>query len=141
MLLMHCFRTCRDNLAADDEFTIKYDIPVSVVKRKSETSLHPVQSLSNNVSTTTSSRSPKIKILRSIEDEDLSKIKKSKSEVPTPVDVVIWENSSASNTYNCRGWMRSEDEWGRGNKKVKKIDPILLRCAQDDKFRTRLCNH
>lgn len=146
MLLMHCFRTCRDNLAADDEFTIKYDIPVSVIKRKPESPNHLVNSLYNNNNvnnaiTTTSSRSPQIKISRSREDKDVSGIEETKAEMPTPLDVVIWENSAASNTYQCRGWMRSEDEWVRGSKKVKKADPILLRCAEDGKFRTRLCNH
>merc|ERR1719276_674643 len=40
--------------------------------------------------------------------------------------------------------MRSEEEWTRRiDLKIKKRDPDLMHCAQDDPkyYRTRLCNH
>ena len=43
---------------------------------------------------------------------------------------------------NCRGWYRSDDEWTqRLDMKLRKRDTNLARCAEDPKFRTRLCNH
>ena len=57
-------------------------------------------------------------------------------------EIVIWERSNAASSLGCRGWMRSEDEWTRRiDLKIKKRDPELIRCAQDPKYRTRLCNH
>ena len=73
-----------------------------------------------------------------IEDVDISK---NSQEVSIPTDVVIWEGSSAAKTGQCRGWMRSEEEWIHREKKTKKPDLQLARCAEDGKFRTRLCNH
>lgn len=60
-----------------------------------------------------------------------------------PDDVIVWEGSTAAKLANCRGWYRSEDEWGRATDVVlkNKRDPTLVRCADDPKFRTRLCNH
>jgi serine/threonine protein kinase len=60
-----------------------------------------------------------------------------------PSDVVVWEGSSAAKLSSCRGWYRSEEEWRRATDATlkKARDPILLRCADDPKFRTRLCNH
>eukprot|EP00538_Stauroneis_constricta_P006018 CAMPEP_0119572202 /NCGR_PEP_ID=MMETSP1352-20130426/44505_1 /TAXON_ID=265584 /ORGANISM="Stauroneis constricta, Strain CCMP1120" /LENGTH=1824 /DNA_ID=CAMNT_0007621887 /DNA_START=124 /DNA_END=5598 /DNA_ORIENTATION=- len=56
--------------------------------------------------------------------------------------IIVWEGSSAAKTFNCRGWSRSDDEWARrADKTLRKRDPILVRCADDPKFRTRLCNH
>lgn len=44
--------------------------------------------------------------------------------------------------FDCQGWMRSEDEWiQRLDVKMRKRDANLARCADDPKFRTRLCNH
>ena len=58
--------------------------------------------------------------------------------------IVIWEKSNAASSLGCRGWMRSEEEWTRRiDLKIKKRDPDLMHCAQDDPkyYRTRLCNH
>lgn len=138
-LLMHCFETCRDNLTAGDEFVAKYEIPVNVVKSNIESTLSPYPE-KKIFSQITQTQSPTVKITRNIESNSTI-TEESQTQVPTPVDVVIWENSSAASTFQCRGWMRSEEEWVRGPKKVKKVDQILLRCAEDGKFRTRLCNH
>jgi len=56
--------------------------------------------------------------------------------------VIAWEGSTTSSTLGCRGWMRSEDEWiERTDTKWGKVDANLIRGAQDQIFRTRLCNH
>eukprot|EP00970_Alexandrium_tamarense_P019853 scaffold14541_cov207-Alexandrium_tamarense.AAC.5 len=56
--------------------------------------------------------------------------------------IVVWCNSNAAKQFNCRGWMRSDDEWEqRLDAKLRKRDANLARCADDPKFRTRLCNH
>lgn len=57
-------------------------------------------------------------------------------------DIVIWEGSTASKTFKCRGWLRADDEWTRKvETSLMKVDSNLTRCATDAKFRTRLCNH
>jgi hypothetical protein len=57
-------------------------------------------------------------------------------------DIVVWEGSAAAKTFNCRGWLRADDEWTRRfDASAKKIDSNLTRCSTDSKFRTRLCNH
>lgn len=57
-------------------------------------------------------------------------------------DLIIWQGSTAALKLNCRGWMRSEEEWiRRTNEKIKKRNPHLVKCAEDGKYRTRLCNH
>lgn len=57
-------------------------------------------------------------------------------------DLVIWSGSTAATTFNCRGWIRSDDEWMRRvDISLRKRDANLVRCAEDPKFRTRLCNH
>jgi serine/threonine-protein kinase/endoribonuclease IRE1 len=60
----------------------------------------------------------------------------------SPEGIIIWEGSSAAKTFNCRGWIRSDDEWTRrADASLRKRDPNLVRCVDDPKFRTRLCNH
>jgi hypothetical protein len=57
-------------------------------------------------------------------------------------DLIIWQGSTASKTLHCRGWNRSDDEWqSRVDTSVRRRDNDLARCADDAKFRTRLCNH
>lgn len=59
-------------------------------------------------------------------------------------DLIVWQGSSTAQTLQCRGWNRSDDEWQRrfGTAVVsKRRDDDLVRCAEDSKFRTRLCNH
>lgn len=55
--------------------------------------------------------------------------------------LVLWEGSTAAKTMNCRGWIRSDQEWTTRSVGGKKRSAILVRCAEDPKFRTRLCNH
>jgi hypothetical protein len=57
-------------------------------------------------------------------------------------EVVIWEGSAAAKSFNCRGWSRSDDDWMRcTDLTLRKRDINLVKCAEDAKFRTRLCNH
>jgi hypothetical protein len=59
-----------------------------------------------------------------------------------PVEIVIWEGSSTARLLNCRGWMRSEEDWRRRTDALfRKRDINVTRCVEDSKFRTRLCNH
>ena len=56
--------------------------------------------------------------------------------------IIVWTGSNAAMDLNCRGWYRSDDEWTqRLDMKLRKRDTNLARCAEDPKFRTRLCNH
>ena len=57
--------------------------------------------------------------------------------------IIVWTGSSAAKDLNCRGWYRSNDEWSQqiDAKLLRKRDTNLERCAEDPKFRTRLCNH
>lgn len=57
-------------------------------------------------------------------------------------DLIIWQGSAAARTFHCRGWNRSDDEWQRrADLSSRRRDSDLVRCAEDQKFRTRLCNH
>jgi hypothetical protein len=61
-----------------------------------------------------------------------------------PAKLIVWYGSTAAQALNCRGWNRSDDEWQRrGDCSVgtPRRDANLVRCAEDPKFRTRLCNH
>ena len=59
-----------------------------------------------------------------------------------PSEMILWEGSTASKTLNCRGWTRSDAEWvDRSSSCNRKQAAILTKCAEDPKFRTRLCNH
>ncbi|CAB9519579.1 Inactive serine/threonine-protein kinase/endoribonuclease IRE1-like [Seminavis robusta] len=56
-------------------------------------------------------------------------------------DVILWQGSTATKAMNCRGWMRGDEDWTCRTDGTKKRNAALSRCAQDPKFRTRLCNH
>ena len=57
-------------------------------------------------------------------------------------DIIVWEGSTAAKSLGCRGWLRSDDEWIRKTDlSLRKRNNNILRCADDPKFRTRLCNH
>lgn len=63
------------------------------------------------------------------------------SSVESPEEVIIWQGSTAAKTFGCRGWNRSDDEWERRTEINARRRDALIRCADDPKFRTRLCNH
>ena len=57
-------------------------------------------------------------------------------------DIIVWEGSTAAKSLGCRGWFRSDDEWMRKTDlSLRKRNSAIVRCADDPKFRTRLCNH
>jgi len=57
-------------------------------------------------------------------------------------DIIVWEGSTAAKSLGCRGWFRSDDEWVRKTDlSLRKRNSNIVRCADDPKFRTRLCNH
>eukprot|EP00580_Thalassiosira_gravida_P004948 CAMPEP_0201656414 /NCGR_PEP_ID=MMETSP0493-20130528/46513_1 /ASSEMBLY_ACC=CAM_ASM_000838 /TAXON_ID=420259 /ORGANISM="Thalassiosira gravida, Strain GMp14c1" /LENGTH=260 /DNA_ID=CAMNT_0048133025 /DNA_START=74 /DNA_END=856 /DNA_ORIENTATION=+ len=58
--------------------------------------------------------------------------------------IVVWSGSKTAKELNCRGWYRSDDEWTQrldAKLRAKRDTNLALRCADDPKFRTRLCNH
>ena len=57
-------------------------------------------------------------------------------------EIIIWAGSTSAKAFQCRGWNRSDDEWQHQSDLVsRRRDINLVRCAEDPKFRTRLCNH
>jgi len=62
------------------------------------------------------------------------------SSVDSSEELIIWQGSTAAKTFHCRGWSRSDGEWER-RPDGRRRDNALVRCADDPKFRTRLCNH
>eukprot|EP00554_Chaetoceros_debilis_P016855 CAMPEP_0194127386 /NCGR_PEP_ID=MMETSP0150-20130528/60494_1 /TAXON_ID=122233 /ORGANISM="Chaetoceros debilis, Strain MM31A-1" /LENGTH=1501 /DNA_ID=CAMNT_0038821307 /DNA_START=204 /DNA_END=4709 /DNA_ORIENTATION=+ len=57
-------------------------------------------------------------------------------------EIIVWQGSATAASLNCRGWIRSPEDWvHRTNEKPTKRDVNLTRCSEDPKFRTRLCNH
>lgn len=57
-------------------------------------------------------------------------------------ELIMWHGSTAAKTVGCRGWNRSDGEWARRPEtSSRRRDDALVRCADDPKFRTRLCNH
>jgi hypothetical protein len=57
--------------------------------------------------------------------------------------LIVWHGSSAATAFQCRGWSRSDNEWTRNGEAIgnRRRDAMILKCAEDPKFRTRLCNH
>lgn len=63
-------------------------------------------------------------------------------EAPEIGDVIIWHGSDLARKAACRGWNRSDGEWMRRvDTSLRKRNANLVRCKEDPKFRTRLCNH
>ncbi len=140
-LLMHCYNTCREHGVFSDNINQKYEIPSKNEKLKKEVvSSNNSESNSNNstpIHNTTNNKFEPTKTQLSYGSLDSN----SNHQSPAPTDVIIWEKSSAASAYNCRGWMRSEEEWMYRVTTTKKRELHLTRCAEDGKYRTRLCNH
>ena len=163
-LLMHCFNFCRDQLSVDDLLAVKYDI-VPDAKKALKRSMIVSQQLSNISSDTSTftnrvsddgdDATDKVSAYRespitevstddteNIENESLIVTNPPNSYQLSSHDIIIWENSETSSELSCRGWVRSDNEWTRrSNEKLRKQNSNLKRCAEDPKFRTRLCNH
>jgi hypothetical protein len=75
--------------------------------------------------------------------ESVVSIEVSSSFVPTDdEDIIIWAGSTSAKAFQCRGWNRSDEEWQHQSDLIsRRRDVNLVRCAEDPKFRTRLCNH
>jgi len=123
-LVQHCYSFCRQHLMPDDPLANKYRIP----SKKSITDTQTIREKTNAV--------------KEIDDKKdqhspLSLILSCKKD-PSD-DLIIWEGSSAAKSYNCRGWIRSQEVWILGSD--TKRDVYIAKCLEDPKFRTRLCNH
>jgi serine/threonine-protein kinase/endoribonuclease IRE1 len=57
-------------------------------------------------------------------------------------DIIVWEGSTAAKSLGCRGWLQLDDKWIRKTDlSLRKRNNNILCCADNPKFRTRLCNH
>ena len=77
---------------------------------------------------------------RTAEELDISHVQSNAADLS---GIIVWTGSNAAKDLNCRGWYRSDNEWLQqiDAKLLRKRDTSLERCAEDPKFRTRLCNH
>ena len=167
-LLMHCYNTCRLSLSSDCLFRIKYEIPTTFsscivgvrdtpcVKKSLPTVIErdnqriPVETMETyeHHKVLSSDLTDKIEANETYIHKDPVE-SSSTIVVNAHSSVVMWQGSEFTKTNSCRGWMRSDAEWQRATDKMfgKKPDThdknndMLLSCAGDSKFRTRLCNH
>ena len=70
-----------------------------------------------------------------------------------PDDLLLWDNTEMARAYSARGWYRSESHWRRSvdcggggsgggkNYAPGELPSVLVKCATDLKYRSRLCNH
>ena len=101
-LVQHCYAFCRQHLSSDDPLMLKFHIPsckpvndadpirtnhVLGIPQNDDGSMQPVLPLIDKLS------------VKLPPDDD---------------ELVIWEGSNASKTFNCRGWMRSQEIWTVG---------------------------
>lgn len=83
----------------------------------------------------------KVPFEASLEPLESSKIRNS-IDNDSSVDIIAWVGSTTAKELNCRGWNRSDTEWSkRVDPMFRRKDPNLKRAMEDQKFRTRLCNH
>ena len=159
-LLMHCYSICREHMHPGDLLTTKYSIPCKPQQlhapSKKPLSIQSKLSAEPTIGIAVTGKeedSPTLEIEvdtpRSQNLAKVSEVENAKKSFTTPSDrnrytqeIICWQGSTTASELNCRGWMRSEDEWiMRTNEKIRKRDMNLTRCAEDPKFRTRLCNH
>jgi serine/threonine-protein kinase/endoribonuclease IRE1 len=164
-LLFHCYSICRDNLKNGDQLAVKFDIlctphqtlavhrkisPPSIIEERCADSKgsSPPASKTNMEVKIKKDSNPKDEIesliiaSEFVEDFETQDSAQSTSRSIFAQDIITWQGSSSAAALNCRGWIRSEDEWVcRANEKNHKRDNNLIRCAEDARFRTRLCNH
>jgi len=161
-LVMHCYTFCGQNLTDDDPLVSKFIIPPAkfetkefstaptsvTVKRDHKTSEE--ERISSNQTTeggvvVSSSEESKHDLVDAGQCSEIARVvttDDSDNHQVAEGDIIVWEGSNAAKTFNCRGWSRSQDEWSRHIEPFyKKRDPASKRCMEDQKFRTRLCNH
>ena len=137
LLLMHCYNTCREYLIFSDSLNKKYEIPSKVGKIEKWSS----HTLKSNASERKTIHEEKVQSSKMNNHLPSQNSETGSNLGQAPCDIILWENSAAASSYNCRGWMRSDEEWMFRYMKTKKRPVHLTRCAEDNKFRTRLCNH
>lgn len=166
-LLVHCYKVCGDILQPDDPLVTKYSIPLTrrtdlrtvSVAAIPESDHLPAADMRSDLkrleeeplSARTSPHAVSVRESSGADEADFSASDRSTpihdpdEMVPLAKDadsIVIWHGSSAARSLNCRGWSRSDEEWERRvDARARKRDPGLLQCADDPRFRTRLCNH
>ena len=159
-LVIHCYHFCIANMSASDSLVLDYKLPVSSAKSivnqttsiieltEPLTSLEPISDVFEKDTVPEQDEEEKKITSPSLEDEPETQ---AVSDVYDEVElapsnesvtgIVLWSGSNAAKQFNCRGWERSEDEWiQRLDAKMRKRDANVTRCADDPKFRTRLCN-
>lgn len=168
-LLIHCYNFGREHLSVDDPLSFKYNIAyygkkkkmgesplVELVEEEEKKEVAPLPASGQVIETP-----PKL-VTETIEDLPIQSSAAEIPDVPDLVDglespddpaaipldgnmvgdVIIWHGSTAARSLHCRGWSRSDEEWiRRVDASLRKRDSNLERCAEDPKFRTRLCNH
>lgn len=169
-LITHCYHFCIANMSADDQFAADYKLPISRTRSMTNhsssiiditeplLSLEPISddgekdiNMADEVKDDSpmSAHLPDDKIQIPSAPQDLSPSRRINADIqkstPTSIEsvsgIVVWSGSNAARQFNCRGWIRSEDEWIRKvDAKLRKRDSNVTRCADDPKFRTRLCN-
>jgi hypothetical protein len=156
--VLHCYQACQEMYHQFDPFLLKYDIPSNtntrpellhqanavLVEEPQDDPDIPVQGIDNSM--------PGLAVCEHQNDHVDKAIRLTSNETNDQATVdnwelveqlVLWHSSSAATAFQCRGWNRSDDEWVRKGREIgnKRLDAMILRCAEDPKFRTRLCNH
>lgn len=160
-LVIHCYNYCIAHMGLDDPLALDYKFSIPRLKNISHQSSSIIEMPEPLIS---------LEPISDDYDKDIATANKSDSFIsdaslvdeteiqPAPQDVpqvegherqdrgdvsgvVLWAGSNAAKQFSCRGWIRSEDEWvQRIDAKLRKRDANIARCAEDPKFRTRLCN-
>lgn len=149
-LLVHCVRVCRQHLMPDDPLVTRYSIgttqrqgllletdDTTAADKDSTLDGKPgVDQVTDPISVETgvlpgNGGNGKVDVVPSANTESVE-------------NVILWFGSTGAQKFGCRGWNRSDDDWVRrvdANLR-KNIDrSSLIRCVDDSRFRTRLCNH
>ena len=154
-LLMHCYTTCQEQMNAGDLLAIKYAIPCKPQKAilpqlnktspvglndKSTNHQPPLTVNEDEGDSQISFTNPSASLHSANLSRTITQTQQPRNNVSQ--EIISWQGSTTASELNCRGWIRSEDEWiHMTNERIKKRDSNLIRCAEDSKYRTRLCNH
>jgi serine/threonine-protein kinase/endoribonuclease IRE1 len=157
-LLIHCYYVCQELYSSDDPLLVKYSIYATKKQMHSTYSddtkdVNDMQNVPNLVNTrdfdSTTKEAKQLSCVSAelaVVPEDAVVLENEKSIGSALIDdsteMIIWCGSTSSRTFKCRGWNRSDEEWERRVElNSQRRDSNLVRCAEDPKFRTRLCNH
>jgi serine/threonine-protein kinase/endoribonuclease IRE1 len=157
-LVIHCYHVCQALYSSDDPLLVKYSIyvtkkqiPLSYCddsKDVSDTQAVPslVHARDFDTRTKETEQISSISAVLTVVPEEAAVMENEDSIGTALIDdsteMIIWCGSTSSKTFKCRGWNRSDEEWERRvESNSKRRDSNLVRCVEDPKFRTRLCNH